>query len=73
MPGQDDGSISLVDENNRRYCLIAAGKSPTVEETSQSGWMTDLLTGERAYAEQSQNRGVTSTGSSVVRLWRPDD
>jgi hypothetical protein len=72
-PAHDDASISLIDENKRRYYLVSTESSPTIDETAQSGWLIDLLTGKRTRAEQTKGAGFTPPIPSHLCLWMPGE
>jgi len=72
-PGYDDASISIIDENKRSYYLVSSESSPAIKETTQSGWLIDLLTGQRTYAEQIKGVGFTPPTPSRLCLWLPDE
>ena len=72
-PGQDDASISLIDENKRHYHLVSSDSSPAIETAAESGWLIDLLTGQRTRAEQVKNIGFTPPLPSHPCLWMPGE
>ena len=70
-PGQDDASISLMGENERRYYLVSGQISPAVGRSSESGCLVDLLSGERMAADYTQGKGFKPGATSELCLWMP--
>ena len=72
LPGKDEDAITLVNEDNRRYCLIAAGGTFPSNESAPSGWMIDLLSGERVQTTRTQRGDFEPRQPSGLCLWVPD-
>jgi hypothetical protein len=72
-PGHDDASISLIDDKNRCYYLVSSERSPAIEGMARSGWLIDLLTGQRMCAEQTKGAGFTPPTPSHLCLWMPGE
>jgi hypothetical protein len=72
-PGQDDASISLTDENKRRYHLVSSDSPLAIGGGAEAGWFVDLLTGQRTYIEQTKDAGFTPPLPSHSCLWMPGE
>ena len=72
LPGKDEDAITLVNEDNRRSCLIAAGGTFPSNESAPSGCMIDLLSGERVQTTRTQRGDFEPRQPSGLCLWVPD-
>jgi len=72
LPGKDEVAITLVNEDNRRSCLIASGGTVPSNECAPSGCMIDLLSGERVQTTRTQGGDFEPRQPSGLCLWVPD-
>ncbi len=72
LPGKDEDAITLVNGDNRRYCLIAAGGVFPSNESAPSGRIINLLSGERVLTKRTQRGDFEPPLPPDLCLWVPD-
>ena len=72
LPEKDEDAITLVNEDNHRSCLIAAGGTFPSNEPAPSGWMIDLLSGEPVQTTRTERGDFEPRQPLGLGLWVSD-
>jgi predicted phosphodiesterase len=71
-PGEDDDHVHLIDPSGRRVELVHGSSSTLVNDTTTTGVLTNLYTGQQSTVAREQGDAFTPAPTSPLSLWTPD-